>query len=101
MVDARAFWRANLRAIAILLTFWLLVGVLASIVFVEPLNRFRLGGYPLGFWFAQQGAIYVFVLLIFVYARWMERLERRFAPTEEEEMASAGDSGAATDEGPA
>jgi putative solute:sodium symporter small subunit len=75
-LDSRAYWRANLRVIALLLAIWALVGILSSIVFVDWLNRFSLGGYPLGFWFAQQGSIYVFIVLIFVYARWMERIER-------------------------
>jgi putative solute:sodium symporter small subunit len=75
-LDSRAYWRAHLRVIALLLAIWALVGILSSIVFVDWLNRFSLGGYPLGFWFAQQGSIYVFIVLIFVYARWMERIER-------------------------
>jgi putative solute:sodium symporter small subunit len=75
-LDPRAYWRANLRVITLLLAIWLVVGILLSIVFVDALNRFSLGGYPLGFWFAQQGSIFVFILLILVYARWMERIER-------------------------
>ena len=74
---ARAYWRANLRVMAILLTIWFAVSFGLGIVFVEPLNRIRLGGFPLGFWFAQQGAIYVFIVLIFVYARWMDRIDAR------------------------
>ena len=75
--DPRAYWRANLRVIAVLLAVWLLVGPGLSIVLVEPLNRLSLGGFPLGFWFAQQGAILVFIALILVYALWMERVDRR------------------------
>ena len=48
------------------------------LVFVEPLNRVRIGGFPVGFWFAHQGSIYVFVVLIFVYAKWMDRIDARF-----------------------
>lgn len=76
--DPRAYWRANLALIAALLVVWALVSYGFGIVLVEPLNRFRLGGFPLGFWFAQQGAIYVFVVLIAVYALAMDRIDRRY-----------------------
>jgi putative solute:sodium symporter small subunit len=76
--DHHAYWRANLRVMAILLAIWFAVSYGLGIVLVEPLNRFHVGGFPLGFWFAQQGSIYVFVLLIFVYARWMDRIDARF-----------------------
>lgn len=61
---------------AVLLAVWFVVSYLLSIVFVEALNEFKLGGFPLGFWFAQQGSIYVFVLLVFVYAWRMDRIDR-------------------------
>ncbi len=61
-----------------LLAVWALVSFGCGVAFVEPLNRVRIGGFKLGFWFAQQGSIYVFVALIFVYAALMNRLERRF-----------------------
>ncbi len=61
-----------------MLTVWFLVSFGLGILWVEPLNRFSLAGFPLGFWFAQQGSIYVFVVLIFVYARWMDRVDRRY-----------------------
>jgi len=78
-LEARhAYWRENLRVMAILLTIWFVVSYGLGILFVEPLNRIHIGGFPLGFWFAQQGAIYVFVVLIFVYARWMDRIDARF-----------------------
>ena len=76
--DARAYWRENLRIVAILLSVWFAVSFGLGIFFVEPLNAWKLGGFPLGFWFAQQGSIYVFVVLIFVYARWMDRVDRRY-----------------------
>jgi len=76
--DARAYWRANLSAMAILLSIWAFVSYGLGILWVEPLNQFRLGGFPLGFWFAQQGSIYVFVVLIAVYVVWMDRLDRRY-----------------------
>lgn len=73
-----AYWRANLRVMAILLAFWFFGSYGVGILLVEPLNRFSLGGFPLGFWFAQQGSIYLFVILVFVYARWMDRIDARF-----------------------
>jgi len=73
-----AYWRANLRVMAILLTIWFIVSFGLGIFFVEFLNRFHVGGFPVGFWFSQQGSIYVFVVLIFVYARWMDRIDARF-----------------------
>ena len=75
--NAARYWRANLRAMAVLLTVWFVVSYLLGIVLVEPLNAFHIGGFPLGFWFAQQGSIYTFVLLILAYALWMDRLDRR------------------------
>jgi putative solute:sodium symporter small subunit len=75
--DNRArYWRANLRILTILLAIWFVVSFGLGILFVEPLNAFRVGGFPVGFWFSQQGAIYVFIVLIFVYARWMDRVDR-------------------------
>ena len=74
----RAYWRANLRYLAILLSIWFAVSYGAGVIFVDQLDRVRFGGFKLGFWMAQQGSIYVFVLLIFVYVRLMNRLDRRF-----------------------
>lgn len=71
-----AYWRRNLRYLAILLSIWFAVSYGAGILFVEPLNRIRIGGFRLGFWFAQQGAIYVFVALIAAYVFLMNRLDR-------------------------
>jgi putative solute:sodium symporter small subunit len=61
----------------VLLSIWFVVSYLLGIVFVEPLNQFHFGGFPLGFWFAQQGSIYVFIILTFVYAFAMDRIDRR------------------------
>lgn len=74
----KAYWRKNLRYLFILLSIWFLVSYVFGIFLVEPLNQIRLGGFKLGFWFAQQGSIYVFVVLIFVYVRWMNKLDREF-----------------------
>ena len=74
----KAYWQANLRILAILMTIWFVVSFGCGILFVEPLNEFKLGGFKFGFWMAQQGSIYVFVALIFVYVRLMNKLDRDF-----------------------
>lgn len=71
-----AYWRANLRLLLGLLLVWFVVSFGAGILAVEWLNQFRLFGYPLGFWFAQQGSIYAFVVLVFYYVWRMNRLDR-------------------------
>ena len=76
--ETSRYWRANLRYVGILLSIWFLVSFGFGILLVEPLNRIRIGGFQLGFWFAQQGAIYVFVILIFVYVRLMNRLDHEY-----------------------
>lgn len=74
----KAYWRANLRILAILMSIWFIVSFGCGILFVEPLNQIKLGGFKFGFWMAQQGSIYVFVALIFVYVRQMNKLDREF-----------------------
>jgi putative solute:sodium symporter small subunit len=73
-----AYWKANLSLLTILLIIWFVVSFGFGILLVEPLNAITLGGYKLGFWFAQQGSIYVFLVLIFVYAFAMNRLDKKF-----------------------
>jgi putative solute:sodium symporter small subunit len=73
-----AYWKKNLRTLLILLSIWFIVSFGFGIILVEPLNRVHLGGYPLGFWFAQQGAIYSFIALIFIYVWRMNKLDREF-----------------------
>ena len=74
------YWRRNIRYLAVLLGIWFVASYGLGILLAEPLNRIRIPGtgLPLGFWFAQQGSIYVFVALIFVYVRLMNRLDREF-----------------------
>ena len=72
------YWSANLRLVALCLAIWFVVSYLFGIILVEPLNNIQIGGYKLGFWFAQQGSIYVFVVLIFFYAWRMTKLDREF-----------------------
>ncbi len=79
------YWRRNLRCLAVLLGIWFLVSYGFGIVLAGPLDALRIPGtgFKLGFWFAQQGSIYVFVALIFVYARLMNRLDQEFGVSEE------------------
>ncbi len=72
------YWRYNLKYLAILLAIWFIVSFGFGILLAEPLNSIRLGGFKLGFWFAQQGSIYTFIILILVYVRLMNRLDRKF-----------------------
>lgn len=72
------YWKRNLLYLSILLTIWFVVSYGCGILWVEELNTVKLGGFPLGFWFAQQGSIYVFVVLIFVYVILMNNLDREF-----------------------
>ncbi len=81
-----AYWRTNLRYLGVLLLVWFLVSFGCGILFVEQLDQIRIGGFGLGFWFAQQGAIYVFVALIFVYVFLMNRLDREFDLQEEDDV---------------
>ncbi|MDJ0690371.1 MAG: DUF4212 domain-containing protein [Xenococcaceae cyanobacterium MO_188.B32] len=74
----RAYWRANTILIRNLLIVWAFVSLGCSILFVPLLNHIRLGGVPLGFWMAQQGSIFTFVILIFIYAIQMDKLDRKY-----------------------
>ena len=76
--DLTKYWNKNLLYLSILLAIWFITAFLLSIVFADSLNHIRIGGFKLGFWFAQQGSIYIFVILIFVYVRLMNRLDRKF-----------------------
>jgi len=75
---AAQYWKANLRLLIGCLVVWFVVSYGFGIILVEPLNNISLGGYPLGFWFAQQGSIYTFLALIFFYAWKMNKLDREF-----------------------
>ena len=76
--NATAYWKVNIKYLTILLSIWFLVSYGAGILFKDTLDQFQIGGIRLGFWFAQQGSIYVFVILIFVYVRLMNRLDRKY-----------------------
>ena len=75
---AKAYWKKNIKYLTILLSIWFLVSYIFGILLVEQLNTIKIGGFKLGFWFAQQGSLYVFVILIFVYVRLMNKLDKKF-----------------------
>lgn len=81
----KAYWRDNLRYLGYLLLIWVLFSFGAGILFAEQLNAFKVAGFPLGFWFAQQGSIYIFVMLIFVYVGLMNRLDKKYDVDEKED----------------
>ena len=78
MISKDKYWKINLKYLIILLSIWFLVSFGFGILFVDILNQIKIKGFKLGFWFAQQGAIYVFVILIFVYVLLMNRLDKKF-----------------------
>jgi putative solute:sodium symporter small subunit len=80
--NMKAYWKENLGYLAILLSIWFLVSYVFGILLVEQLNTIRLGGFKLGFWFAQQGSMYVFVILIFVYVWLMNKLDKKYGVDE-------------------
>lgn len=82
---AKAYWRENVRLLIILLTIWFVVSFGAGILFVDQLNQIRIGGFKLGFWFAQQGSLYVFVMLIFFYVWKMNRIDKKYNVQEDGE----------------
>ena len=75
---AKAYWRENIKYVLILLLIWFTVSYGAGILFKDVLNTIKIGGFKLGFWFAQQGSMYVFVILIFVYVRLMNKLDKKY-----------------------
>ncbi len=81
--QAKAYWQRNLALMVKLLVIWFVVSFGFGIILVDVLNQFQIGGYKLGFWFAQQGSIYVFVGLIFYYTKKMGDLDREFKVEEE------------------
>ncbi|MDC0231426.1 DUF4212 domain-containing protein [Aureispira] len=78
----KAYWKENVRYLFILLSIWFFVSFVCGILFVDQLNAIKIGGFKLGFWFAQQGSIYVFVVLIFVYVRLMNKLDKKYGVDE-------------------
>lgn len=82
--DRRAYWSRNLRYVAVLLTLWFVVAYGFGVLLADALNAVRIPGtgFPLGFWFAQQGSIYTFIVLIFVYAWLMDKMDRKHGVNE-------------------
>lgn len=98
--EAARYWRTNMKLVGLLLVVWFLVSYGAGIVFVEPLNEVQLGGFPVGFWFAQQGSILVFIVLILIYCLKMDRIDAAFgagdaAPPADTDAPSDGPAGGA------
>ncbi len=79
----KEYWKKNLRILAILLAVWFISSFGLGILFAEELNSIRIGGFKLGFWFAQQGSIYIFVVLIFIYVRYMNKLDKKHGVEED------------------
>ena len=80
--DLKKYWKTNLKYLAILLSIWFLVSYVFGIILVDQLNSVKIGGFKLGFWFAQQGSIYVFVILILVYIKLMNKLDEKYEVNE-------------------
>ncbi|MFQ3171167.1 MAG: putative solute:sodium symporter small subunit [Oleispira sp.] len=81
--DAKAYWKENVGIMIKLLVVWFIFSFGCGILFVDELNVIKIGGYKLGFWFAQQGSIYIFVILTFVYAKLMATLDRKYGVDDE------------------
>ena len=81
--DLQAYWSENIKYVLILLTVWFSVSYLAGIVFADDLDKIMVGGFPLGFWFANQGAEITFVILIVIYVKLMNALDRKYDVHEE------------------
>ena len=82
-ISQNSYWKKNIQYLAVLLLIWFIVSFGCGILFVDGLDSIRIGGFKLGFWFAQQGSIYVFVLLIFVYVYLMNKLDRQYGVEED------------------
>ena len=85
--DDNAYWKENIRNLKILLSIWFVVSFLLSVIFVDQLDVIRIGGFKLGFWMAQQGSIYVYVVLIFVYLKMMDKLDHKYHHDEKDILA--------------
>jgi putative solute:sodium symporter small subunit len=81
----KGYWRANLKILIILLSIWFMVSFGFGIIFSDFLDQYQIGGFKLGFWFAQQGSIYLFVILIFIYVHLMNKLDKKYKEHNDEE----------------
>ena len=80
------YWKANLKIVSSLLVIWFLASFGFGILFSDLLDQIRIGGFKLGFWFAQQGSIYIFVILIFVYVYLMKKLDKKISQDEDSDL---------------
>ena len=81
----KEYWKKNLQYLAVLLSIWFVVSYGFGIILVDVLDKIKIGGFKLGFWFSQQGSILVFVIIIFVYVRLMNKLDKKYHVEEKEE----------------
>ncbi len=86
----RLYWKKNVRVLVVLLAVWAIVSLGFSVLFIEQLNAIEILGFPLGLWFAQQGSIYTFVILILIYALWMDRIDKEFGVEERNDLPATG-----------
>jgi putative solute:sodium symporter small subunit len=96
---ARAYWKANVRILTTLLSIWFFISFVCGILLADFLDNFRFAGFKLGFWIAQQGSIYVFMVLIVVYVFWMDKLDSRYQTNTKAANLKAAKSQSASDEG--
>ena len=82
--DVKNYWKSNLKILGLLLFIWFIVSFGFGILYVDELDKLSIGGFKLGFWFAQQGSIYVFVIIILVYVILMNRLDKKYGVNEDE-----------------
>jgi putative solute:sodium symporter small subunit len=87
----KKYWQSNIRLVLILLAVWFLFGCVLSILLVDKLNQFSIGGFPLGFWVSQQGTIVVFIILVFIYAYLLQKLDRKHGVEDDGESEVLGD----------
>lgn len=80
--SSKQYWQTNIKYLSILLIIWFIVSFGLGILFADQMNQIRVGGFKLGFWFAQQGSIFVFVILIFVYVKLMNRLDAQYSDSQ-------------------
>tara|TARA_B110000467_G_scaffold21119_1_gene18670 strand:+ start:41 stop:310 length:270 start_codon:yes stop_codon:yes gene_type:complete len=81
----KSYWRANLKIVSCLMVVWFFCSFGFGIIFSDILDQFRVGGFKLGFWFAQQGSIYIFIVLVFAYIHLMNKLDRKYAKIEKKD----------------
>lgn len=98
-IDVQAYWRANIKVLVVLLSTWAFVSFGCGVLFSDWLDQFHIGGFPLGFWFTQQGTMICFVAIIFIYHIWMKKIERAHGVDDDEDnvennAANQADTGA-------